>query len=407
MQGVNSPGFQRIQQTNSTARESKLENQKLELQVRKHYSTPRSNGLQQHFRNVAAILIDNGKPVSTTYVGTDNNGSQIGENTLFRLGSLSKFITGLAVDKLVQDPSVPLHYNTQIIDVFTRGEVENIFGEENYHLAKGITLQQLVDQRTGIANMGDKEGLNADFKIEDLTAEEVRSPVTSELLRHTTQSPIKFREGFSPAKGKFNYSNLNATLVGAMMERVTKQPFQEIMQQRIFEPLGLQSTNYDSPIERQKYNEDAPSYAPSFLKNKEGVFIRDEKLGNPIQRTSFSNSNFFDPSSHIWTTPKDMSILFSSLNTNPSLTQSLRGKLHTDGTGSAYRNFSICNGGSVIGHNGGRDEYGSVGFLDIKSGKAIIVLENDGVQNVDMGAAPISQLFGINPYHGDPDQVVK
>ena len=89
------------------------------------------------------------------------------------------------------------------------------------------------------------------------------------------------------------------------------------------------------------------------------------------------------------------------------MTTSLRSNIKGDGTRSAYRNFSICNGGNVIGHNGGRDEYGSVGFLDLNSGKAIIVLENDGVQNVDMGAAPISQLFGINPYHGDPGQVVR
>ena len=232
--------------------------------IRIHYSTQRKNGLPQSFRNIAAILVENGTPVSTTYVGTDNYGNPIGENTLFRLGSLSKFITGLAVEKLVQDPSVKLEYTTKIENVFTKEEIESIFGKENDELAKNITLQQLVDQGTGIANMGPNEGLDADFKIEDLTSEEKKTPVTSELIRHTKQTPINFRESFSPAKGKFNYSNLNATLVGAMMERATGQPFQVIMQQRIFNPLGLGNTNYDSPIERQKPNESLPSYAVSF-----------------------------------------------------------------------------------------------------------------------------------------------
>ena len=381
-----------------------LENKRLSSKVIAHYSTPRSNGLLQKYRKVSVILIDDGKPVSTTYVGTDNNGKPVGENTLFRIGSLSKFITGLAVDRLVQDPTVNLDYNTRIIDLFSQSEVKKMFGEKGYDLATNITLQQLINQRTGIFNGGGNE-LNS--KIDKLTSDELRAPVTSELLRHTKKTPIEFKEGLSPAKNKFNYSNINATLVGAMMERSTTQPFQEIMNQRIFEPLGLQSTNYHSPIERQKDNEDVPSYAPSFIKNEKGEFILNKKSGNPIQRTSFSNSNFFDPSSHIWTTPKDMSALFSKLNSDPSLTKTLRTQVSQGGNELNYVNFSICNGGSVIGHNGGRDDYGSVGFLDTNSRKAIIVLENDGVQNVDTGAASISALFGMNPYHGDPTQVIK
>ena len=72
----------------------------LQSKVDRYYSTPRSDGTP---RKVAAVLMENGKVVTSTFVGTDNSGGKVNENTQFRLGSFSKFMTGLAVDSLVQE----------------------------------------------------------------------------------------------------------------------------------------------------------------------------------------------------------------------------------------------------------------------------------------------------------------
>ena len=81
-----------------------------------------------------------------------------------------------------------------------------MFDSNEYDFVSKITLQQLIDQRSGIDNMGAPD-LQADFKLV-LSEEELKSPVTSELLRQSKKIRLKLKDGFSHQKPRFNYSNL-------------------------------------------------------------------------------------------------------------------------------------------------------------------------------------------------------
>jgi CubicO group peptidase (beta-lactamase class C family) len=50
----------------------------------------------------------------------------------------------------------------------------------------------------------------------------------------------------------FNYTNFNATLIRAVLERVCGKPLQEIIKETLFNPLGMTETGYSTPPEEQR-----------------------------------------------------------------------------------------------------------------------------------------------------------
>ena len=60
-----------------------------------------------------------------------------------------------------------------------------------------------------------------------------------------------------PKTGQFQYANLGYIIVGAMIEKVSGEPWERLIFERIFEPLGLKSAGlgpqatfgkYDAPV---------------------------------------------------------------------------------------------------------------------------------------------------------------
>jgi CubicO group peptidase (beta-lactamase class C family) len=51
----------------------------------------------------------------------------------------------------------------------------------------------------------------------------------------------------APRGSKFIYSNEGYAIAGAMLERVTGRPWEELMRERIFEPLGMTSAGFGPP----------------------------------------------------------------------------------------------------------------------------------------------------------------
>jgi len=97
-----------------------------------------------------------------------------------------------------------------------------------------------------------------------------RTPAIHQLLNHTSGIPSytglpnflqevsrnpfsvsdfvkKFASGdleFEPAT-KWNYTNSGYFLLGAIVERVTGKPYEQVLKERIFDPVGMKSTGYD------------------------------------------------------------------------------------------------------------------------------------------------------------------
>jgi CubicO group peptidase (beta-lactamase class C family) len=91
-----------------------------------------------------------------------------------------------------------------------------------------VTLHHLLSHTSGIFNLT----LAPDFDREHGTAQ-----TREEILARILAQPLAFVPG-----SKFEYSNSNYYLLASVIEKVTGQPYESVLKQRILEPLGMRDT---------------------------------------------------------------------------------------------------------------------------------------------------------------------
>jgi D-alanyl-D-alanine carboxypeptidase len=137
----------------------------------------------------------------------------------FRVGSITKTMTGTVVLQLVQEARIALS------DPVSKYRSDVPDGDH-------ITIAELLDMRSGLYNYTELPSFQRSVD-EDRT--KIWRP--EELLALAVTQPLYF----PPGQG-FHYSNTNAVLLGLIVEQVTGQRLDDVLRQRIFTPLGLHDT---------------------------------------------------------------------------------------------------------------------------------------------------------------------
>lgn len=151
------------------------------------------------------------------------------ERTLFRPGSASKLITWTAVMQLVERGELDLEADVnQYLDFEIPAKLVK-GGEEQ---PAPITLTHLMTHTPGFEDGG--EGL---FEIE-----EANLKTLGDYLK--TYLPARI---FPPGE-VMAYSNYGTALAGYIVERVSGQPFEEYVEENIFNPLGMENSTFRQPL---------------------------------------------------------------------------------------------------------------------------------------------------------------
>ncbi|MFM9920116.1 serine hydrolase domain-containing protein [Lacisediminihabitans sp. H27-G8] len=148
-------------------------------------------------------------------------------NTPFVLGSTSKQLTGLAVQQLIAQGRLSLDD--------TVGELLSSLGGKTSRLG-GVTVRQLLSHQSGIST---NAGTADEFDL---------APAFTSLRRETIHLLTSTQEA-TPGR-KFVYSNGNYTLLGAIIEALTGQPFEDALRTLVTRPLGLNTTTSDLALAR-------------------------------------------------------------------------------------------------------------------------------------------------------------
>lgn len=136
--------------------------------------------------------------------------------TIFQIASVSKFITSIAVLKLVENGKLTL--NTKVSDVLPSYP----FKED----ADKIEIKHLLQHTSGIREYG--------FIADSLLAG-IRDTIDSKVLFNLyNHLPTEFEAG-----SNFSYSNSGFLLVSLIVEEVTGKSYRDIIQDEVCEPLGL------------------------------------------------------------------------------------------------------------------------------------------------------------------------
>jgi CubicO group peptidase (beta-lactamase class C family) len=142
----------------------------------------------------------------------------VATNTVFRIGSITKQFTAVAILLLEQDGLLRLE------DTLAKFLPEYPRGAE-------ITLRHLLSHTSGIVNS---------TALPDFWARTRLALTQEEVVASYRDLPLDFEPG-----SEWRYSNSGYYLLGMVIEKASGMTYEEFMQSRVFSPLGLDDTGYD------------------------------------------------------------------------------------------------------------------------------------------------------------------
>ena len=172
----------------------------------------------------SVLLVEEGEILHQAGYGLANVelGVPITPDTVFRVGSVTKQFTAAAIMLLQQRGalSVDDHINDYLPDYPTHG----------HH----ITIEHLLTHTSGIMSYTSIPGYFGNPVRADLS--------TEELVDVFAGKPMDFAPG-----DKWNYNNSGYVLLGAIIEAVSGQSYEDFIAENITLPLGLDDTYYGGP----------------------------------------------------------------------------------------------------------------------------------------------------------------
>jgi len=210
------------------------------------------------FDGIIVYVDQGGKPPAFYAEGWKDRDNKIpaDPNSLFKIASISKLYTAVALTKLVKEQR--LSFEASLVDYFPelRGRIEN---------ADEITLKMMVQHRSGIPNFTD-------------------NPAYWENEQENSQKALEFALDF-PARFKpgkdYEYSNTNYLLLRRIMDTVLGYNHHEYIKEKILQPLELNNTFFS--LEEVDL-EDVMSgyyvgYDQDFKANENGMLATAEDVG--------------------------------------------------------------------------------------------------------------------------------
>jgi CubicO group peptidase (beta-lactamase class C family) len=148
-------------------------------------------------------------------------------DTRFGIASGTKFFTALAIGKLIAGQQ--LAFSTKLHECVT-------FDFPRY--SPDITIQHLLTHTSGIPDYLDEETIT-DFENVRLGVPfyELRGP--KDYLAVFPDADMKFTPG-----ERFSYSNGGYILLGVVIEELTGMKYQDVVEQTILQPIGMQQSGY-------------------------------------------------------------------------------------------------------------------------------------------------------------------
>lgn len=144
----------------------------------------------------------------------------INQDTKFRLASVGKMFTAVAILQLVEAGKLSL-------DDFI---AQHLISYPEQSVAKRVTIRQLLNHTSGLGEI-----FNGDF-----ASNSQRLKNHADYIQHYGSAPL----GFDPGS-QDKYSNFGYIVLGAIVESVSGQTYYDYVEQHVFKPAGMLSTGFE------------------------------------------------------------------------------------------------------------------------------------------------------------------
>lgn len=173
--------------------------------------------------NGSALVAENGKIIYKGAFGSANMEWNIPNtpDTKFRLGSITKQFTATVILQLVEQGKIKLD-----------AKLTDYLPEYRKDTGDKVTIHHLLTHTSGIPSYTSQPGF-----FENVS----RNPYkVDEFVKKYASGDLEFEPG-----SRYFYNNSGYFLLGAIIERVTGKPYEQVLKANIFDPVGMTNTGYD------------------------------------------------------------------------------------------------------------------------------------------------------------------
>lgn len=173
--------------------------------------------------NGSVLVAENGKVIYKKGFGFANMEWNVPNtpDTKFRIASIVKQFTATLILQLVEQGKIKLD-----------GKITDYLPDYRKDTGNRVTIHHLLTHTSGIPDFPNQPGF-----IENVS----RNPQkVADFVKKYASGDLEFEPGT-----KYNYSNSGYFILGAIIERVTGKTYEQVLKEKIFDPLGMKSTGYD------------------------------------------------------------------------------------------------------------------------------------------------------------------
>ena len=211
----------------------------------------------------AATLVSRGGEIAhLSLVGEGRPGEALKEDAIFRIARMTKPITSVAFMMLVEEGKVALsdpltkfcpEFNDTGVFVAGGGNVPFLTRPPTQPIRMVDLLRHTSGLTYGFQERTPVDAAYRKTRIDDFDADYTMDSFIEGLAK----IPLQFDPG-----AHWNYS-MATDVLGAVVERIEGRPFAQVLQERIFGPLGMVDTGFKVPADQQHRLTDAYAFHPT------------------------------------------------------------------------------------------------------------------------------------------------
>ena len=181
-----------------------------------------------HFETIGMQDIENNKPMAA--------------DTIFRIHSMSKPITSVAVMMLYEEGHFQL--DTPVSDFIPEFKNMKVYNEDQTEISdakNAVTIKHLLTHTAGIIYGWGGEPADKRFREAKIFAP---GTTLADMAQKLSTVPLVHEPGEAWTYG------VSTDLLGYLVEVISGMPFEEFLHTRLFEPLGMIDTAFSVPLEK-------------------------------------------------------------------------------------------------------------------------------------------------------------
>jgi N-acyl-D-amino-acid deacylase len=216
---------------------------------------------EHHVPGAAVAVTDHGRLVFARGYGyADLKTSQkVAPDCLFRIASISKPITAIAILQLVDQGKLSL--DAKVFDILDFNSDITAAGDKFEKRLREITIEHLLQHRGGWDR---DKSFDAMFQSLRFARElNVLAPAKPEdIIRRMLTQPLDFNPG-----ERYTYSNFGYCLLGRVIEKLTGQTYEQCVQTSVLRPRGIKDMNIGATRIEGKTEREVRYYQPGYGKS--------------------------------------------------------------------------------------------------------------------------------------------